>query len=395
MDTVCQISPPPFAQELWDHILSFLRGQTTDLKACSCVSRTLCAAAQPQLFHTITINPSHAVWQRKNNRNVYNNKSAAALRALLAQSPHLVPHIRRLEIDLRLTAEVLEEILATGLTCVRELKFHMGHKMEAPVVELAWRLICLPTVECVEMRSITLSKRIFSLLFAGPTPQLRKIDIHGGVPQLDSEQGEDAPVQIPTPARPSITHLHLVYSRYYMPWLLGAACPLDLEHITHADFSFTLNAGAASILLGARQTLRELTVTPADLADCPPLRLLPSLTHLTLNVDREDVPPQPSWLETFPSWLETLHPDNRVCTITILIGDLCIYARWMRELAGVDVRVAEIGLPALRWFEVRLPSPVDTDHATYFEGLKKSYVEALARLKARGVLVVTVEPIDK
>ncbi|KAJ7477719.1 hypothetical protein FB451DRAFT_1243067 [Mycena latifolia] len=390
MDTVCQISPPPFAQELWDHILSFLRGQTTDLKACSCVSRTLCAAAQPQLFHTITINPSRAV-QWKNNRNVYNNKSATALRALLAQSPHLVPHIRRLEIDLRLPAEVLEEILTTGLTCVRELQFHMGHRMDEAVVELARRLICLPTVECVEMWSITLSKRIFSLLFAGPAPQLRKIDINGCPAHLDNEQGEDTPVQIPTPARPSVTHLRLVYSRDYMPWLLGAACPFDLEHITHADLSFTLNAGAASILLGACQTLRELTVTPEDLADCPPLRLLLSLTHLTLNVHRKDVPPQPSWLETFPSWLETLHPDNRVCTITISIGELCKYARWMRELAGVDVRVAEIGLPALRCFEVRLPSPgdpADTDRVTYFEGMKKSYVEAFGRLRARGVLVV-------
>ncbi|KAJ7448413.1 hypothetical protein FB451DRAFT_1289203 [Mycena latifolia] len=389
-----EISPPPFAQELWDHILSFLRGQTTDLKACSCVSRTLCAAAQPQLFHTITINPSRGV-QWKNNHLVYNNESAAALRALLAQSPHLVPHIRRLEIDLRLTAGVLEEILATGLTCVRELQFHMGHRMDEPVVELARRLICLPTVECLEMWSITLSKRIFSLLFAGPAPQLRKIDIHA-CPH-DNERGEDAPAQILPAPRPSVTHLRLVGCCKFVPWLLDAACPFDFKHITHADVSSTLNAGAASILLGTCQTLRELTVMPEDLAHCPPLRLLPSLTHLTLNVLREGArpraPPQLSWLETFPSWLETLHPDNHVCTITISIGELCIYAQWMRELAGVDVRVAEIGLPALRCFEVRLPSPgdpADADRVTYFEGLKKSYVEALERLRARGVLVVRV-----
>ncbi|KAJ7448412.1 hypothetical protein FB451DRAFT_1289202 [Mycena latifolia] len=396
MDIVCQISPPPFAQELWDHILSFLRGQITDLKACSCVSRTLCAAAQPQLFHTIAINPSRGV-QWKNNRLVYNNESAAALRALLAQSPHLVPHIRRLEIDLRLTAGVLEEILAMGLTCVRELQIHTGHRIDESVVELARRLICLPTVECVEVCSMTLSKRFFSLLFAGPAPQLRKIDIEGSTHDpreiLDEEQDEDAPVQILTPARPSVTHLRLVYSRDYVPWLLGAACPFDLEHITHADVSSTLNAGLTSILLGAYQTLRVLTVMPDDLTHCPPLCLLPSLTHLTLKVHNETVPPQPLWLETFPSWLETLHPDNRVCAITISIGLLCIYAQWMRELAGIDVRVAQIGLPALRCFEVRLPSPGDAaerGRVTYFEGMKKSYVEALARLKARGVLVVRV-----
>ncbi|KAJ7477721.1 hypothetical protein FB451DRAFT_1243074 [Mycena latifolia] len=395
MDIVSQISPPPFAQELWDLILLFLRGHTTDLKACSCVSHTLCAAAQSQLFHTVAINPSRGVkW--KNNRLVYNNESAAALRALLTQSPHLVPHIRRLEIDLRLNAAVLEEILAMGLTCVRELQIHMGHRIDESAVELARRLVSLPTVECVEMWSMTLSKRFFSLLFAGPVPQLRKIDIEGSMHDprevLDEEQDEDA-MQNPNPARPSVTHLRLVYSSDYVPWLLSAACPFDLEHITHADVSFTMHAGAASILLGACQTLRELTVMPEDLADCPSLRLLPSLTHLTLNVHREDVTPRPSWLETFPSWLETLHPDNRICTIAISIGPLCIYAQWMRELAGIDVRVAEIGLPALRCFEIQLPSPGDAaerDRVTYFEGMKKSYVEALGRLRARGVLVVRI-----
>jgi len=60
-------------------------------------------------------------------------------------------------------------------------------------------------------------------------------------------------------------------------------------------------------------------------------------------------------------------------------------------LGTFDARVAEIALPALRRVEVRLLRPSsEAEDVAFWEGRKVLYVEALARLAARGVLAVTL-----
>jgi len=248
----------------------FLHGHTEDLKSCCLASRVLCTAAQSQLFHTIVILPSPkttTVWI--NNAAFLRTSELATCRRLAdicAESPHLGQNIRRLE--LLWYAEVFKEIFAMRLVCARELEFFPRKgfmdpkRLDERTLKSARRLVCLPTIERVEVRFMRQPAAFYSRLFDFTSPRLREICFDSCELYSGEQQQKNATAIAPT-ARRVITYLRLYDSTALSPWLLGAACPFDWTHLTHADVSASLNADIASILRGASLTLRELSLTLA------------------------------------------------------------------------------------------------------------------------------------
>jgi hypothetical protein len=306
---------------------------------------------------------------------------------------------------------VLKEILAMQLVCVREVQFRHRwdaidtKRLDERTLKLARRLLSRPTIERVEFRSMYQPAAFFSRLFADTTPQLRELDFDA-CELYSGEQHKPAPARItPTAAaRRVVTHFRLFDSSTLAPWLLGAACPFDFTHLTHADVSSSLKPGLASILRGAANTLRELSLAAgasslcqvrfirltltvqytADVDHCPPLGLFPALAHLTLNAYAE--------VTVFFPMLETLDPANGLCTITLSLWGfgLLSAAQTREQLGNFDARVSKIALPALRRVEVRFPqsSSAPVEVVAFWEAKKMLCVEALAPLAARGVSVV-------
>jgi len=366
----------------------FLSGQTAALKSCCCVSRTFCIAAQSQLFHTIAIHPHRkATW--RHNRLVFVNMgllAARRLRAILVQSPHLISHIRRLEIHLH--GEVLAEIIGIKLTSLRELQLRskIEYDIDERAVELAQNLLCLPTIERAELHSLRQTKRALSRLLSSTSPHLRAIEINACL--LDRvTQGKDAAGPVIPVTRRIVQTLRLVDSKsMFTSWLPDTGFPFDFTHLTSVEVSSSIDADVASVLRGAQITLRELSLAPDDIGDCPPLRLFPSLTALTLNTRRE-----PGISALLPL-LETFEATNCVSTITISIADHRPYRPTQQTrqlLENFDLCVADTSLPALQRVELWFLSHSSTAHEVEFwKGHKMLYVGALAKLSARGLLVV-------
>ncbi|KAF8201974.1 hypothetical protein K438DRAFT_1821020 [Mycena galopus ATCC 62051] len=381
---------PSLAQELWNHILSFLCART-DLKACSVVSRALCAAAQSQLFFSITICPS-----RKRRRGgppfdftpaTDEVKACRRLREILIESPHIRPHIRRIEILLH--PDVLTEIIIMGLPLVQEIQFRTKTfmaRVENNAVALAQQLMELPTVRRVELRSTSQTRAFLSWFFAAPPLRLETLEI--SMSELYwSEDGDEDPEPVAT--RRQIDHFHLIHSPTIARWLLHTSCPFDLTRITHADISSSMCADVGRILTKAKRSLRQLTLAPGDVDECVPLSIFPDLSQLHF-----DAPTQHDIALLLPL-LTTLDPANGMREMTITLathGDQPPLHQLEAALRTFDAIFDELPLPELQHVDIHLLcNPDDDESEDYRQSMYVMYVHSLPLLSARGILVVQIQ----
>ncbi|KAJ6526404.1 hypothetical protein B0H19DRAFT_1385701 [Mycena capillaripes] len=376
-------------QELWNYIVLFLTfGGTEDLKTCCRVSRSLCAAAQPGLFRTITLHLTRKVtWVRHRLVSVIVGLGESRrLRKVLSHSPHLIPYIHRL--DIHLHAEVLTELLAIGLTDVRGIRLRTTTKTPDYTDErsllLAQRLISLSTIERVELHSIRRPAGFFTRLLADTSPQLSEIDID--TCELSSSDHElyheGSAEQFIQPAHCRVTHLRVVSSPNFISWLVDAACPLNLANLTHAEVASVRDPHIANLLRGSHDTLSKLSFTPNDLPSVPPLRLLPVLAHLTL------VTPTARGLPALLTLLKTCDPTNDIQVITISLAGHDEELQIRECFATFDGELAGISLPTLQRVQICLPpsgsaSSHKADGMAYWKTL---YLPMLPGLLERGLL---------
>ncbi|KAJ7883104.1 hypothetical protein B0H13DRAFT_2344297 [Mycena leptocephala] len=132
----------------------------------------------------------------------------------------------------------------------------------------------------------------------------------------------------------------------FASWLLDAVCPFNVSYLTHIDVVSSMEPGVASILTGAQLTLQALTVTPFDVNDFSPLRLLPALAELTLST------PVESSTSSLLPLLETLDPTNCLSTPIILIAGFAAAQHTRELLEDSDQRLVDIPLGALQRIEM-------------------------------------------
>ncbi|KAJ7454322.1 hypothetical protein B0H11DRAFT_2244976 [Mycena galericulata] len=264
------------------------------------------------LFHSIAIRPSRNFLRRIGRPFIFPLNEVAScrrLQALLAESPHLIRYIRRIEITLH--EDVIAEILAMELL-LESIQFRTGTEtFLAEVDDRAAR--------------------------ANPPAPL-------------GYQTSRAAFHLPG-ARIShaakITSLRLVHPPTIARWLLDADCPFDLTALTHPDVSSSMCPEVAQILKTASGTLRHLTLAPDS---CVDLRLVPRLTHLN-----PDAPTERDILMALPL-LETLDPVNAVRDITPTLAqhsEKLTPEELVEVRRNFEARFADIPLPSLQRLDIR------------------------------------------
>ncbi|KAJ7445643.1 hypothetical protein FB451DRAFT_1568068, partial [Mycena latifolia] len=256
------INPTPAfdVQDLWYHILGFLRGRTSDLKNLALVSRAMCPAAQSVLFDDIDLEPP----QFEDDALIYLttqdfDASCRRLGAVLTESPHLLKYIHSLK--LTVTSDVLDQLCSMGLTSLRyiDIKFR-NFRLDNSLIEPLQNLFSLPSIRRIEVTS-----HVSPGLFSKCAPHLTDLSfvcVHRFTPASGSILvSRNAGLR-----RPEIKTLQLVASAPLDDWLVGPTCPFDLTRLIDVQIevaigrSKTMSTSLLRLLHTARSTIKRLTI---------------------------------------------------------------------------------------------------------------------------------------
>ncbi|KAJ7339226.1 hypothetical protein DFH08DRAFT_964258 [Mycena albidolilacea] len=144
-------SSPLKIQELLDHCLSYLHS-LNDLKSCARVSRFWVYAAQSRIFRAPHI--TNGSWNH--------------LLEALASSPHLISHIRQLDIQLRQpeATTTLSTVCGFPFTHVNSIVFVYESVIDPSAVAALQYLLALPTLRRVELQCTFGTFHDFTCLWA-------------------------------------------------------------------------------------------------------------------------------------------------------------------------------------------------------------------------------------
>ncbi|KAJ7439904.1 hypothetical protein B0H11DRAFT_2293197 [Mycena galericulata] len=390
--------PPSLeVQEIRDHIISFLRGMTRDLKNCALVSTSLRGAAQSVLFHDIDLDPTRYIQGGLNGETLpapsdFDAEAAAACRrlgAVVAHSPHLIKHIRRLKIRICSHPDVIVQLLAMGLTHLRDISLDADLDADSHdlVIEPLQSLIGLPSV-----REVTVSNRSSPGMLSGRVHHLTAISFNFirdfNVKLLAAQPDTDLP-------RPQITKLTAetsFMSSHVEDWLVGPRCPFDLTRLVdvHVAGSGVMGTSLSLILKTARGTIERLQLAAYDLKRTSfDFAAFPLLRYL--HIYGECV----SDLASATSTMSTLegHPSVRFVTLEIREFSREEWAdeelpveEWLHDL---DAAFAGISIPMLEELEIYLYPELEAPLTSVEEAVL--FREALPTLNASGILAIRSE----
>ncbi|KAJ7478500.1 hypothetical protein FB451DRAFT_1242141 [Mycena latifolia] len=153
--------PHPFQiQELVEQCIGFLRDSPSDLKACALVARPWTSAAQGHIFREVVISAisSVDVWPR--------------LQQILHSSPHLIHHIRRLQLDTEdLSSAALLAICKWPFSNLRYLSIY-----HLPGLAIH-QLLSLPSLTRVKLVSYFSTPSSFLQIWEGLSSKIRHLDL--------------------------------------------------------------------------------------------------------------------------------------------------------------------------------------------------------------------------
>ncbi|KAJ6550235.1 hypothetical protein B0H19DRAFT_1378823 [Mycena capillaripes] len=201
------MNQPPFAiQELVDLCIHFLRDSQRDLRACALVSRSWVYPAQSHVFREITIAGGDPGGTPLTEWGGHRGGAKPALWLQLQQtletSPHLIPHIRRLSIDIRVRAN--EQLLLSICNFPFTHLEHAGSRFDGDfTLQTAFafqELFSLPTIRSIKLKgAASLKPTTFTKIFERCSPSVRKLDVqvNGALPfPAAPENHAGAPIKL-------------------------------------------------------------------------------------------------------------------------------------------------------------------------------------------------------
>ncbi|KAJ6533716.1 hypothetical protein B0H19DRAFT_1383655 [Mycena capillaripes] len=253
--------------ELVDQCINFLGGSKCALQACALVSRSWVYPAQTLLFREfrLTVRGSTTkVWAR--------------LRASLKSSPHLIRHVRSLDLELGET-----EIATLGQIC----NFQFTHLDRICVVHLGYlalqsaqalqQLLGRPTLRRVELRCMFLDPAHFMQIWSDCSPSIRHVDM-----RCLSVRPHFSIVPYPgTPIR--LESLHMGSEGSLDSRLLQESRLFDPSHLTTLSFDSKINVNWQELTPHVR-TVKTLIFEATDPRAPLDLSLLPSLTVMRIYI---------------------------------------------------------------------------------------------------------------
>ncbi|KAJ7662662.1 hypothetical protein DFH06DRAFT_1325019 [Mycena polygramma] len=258
------MGPNPLAiQELLNNCLDFLHDSTAALRACALVSRAWLAPAQSHLFRDFIAGRP---------------RFTKRFRQTLLTSPHLIRHVRRLQIQMNSRdVPTLSGICTLPFTHLHSLFITASYPLSESMEMAFQHLLRSPTLRCVRLRSIFPEPAIFREC----SPSIRDVELIciGRKSFIDKDT---SPIWHQRPTVP-LQCLHLLgYSDSLVHALMHNLYPFDLSQLK----SFKMN-GSAEIpwrqfgpVVETIETLSLVSInpkTPLDFSVFPALNLAPPI----------------------------------------------------------------------------------------------------------------------
>jgi hypothetical protein len=160
-------------QELVDTIVYLIRGSGPDLRACALVSRSWVHPAQSHLFRECR-------FTQILNEKRYRPEMWARLKQTLEISPHLISHIRHLNLHIRLDGDsILSSICNFSFTHLEHVEGHFYATMSVQQALDLRQLLSMSTVRQVALTlpRPSLEPDIFPKIFERCSPALRDLEL--------------------------------------------------------------------------------------------------------------------------------------------------------------------------------------------------------------------------
>ncbi|KAJ7112321.1 hypothetical protein C8R44DRAFT_985189 [Mycena epipterygia] len=286
------------AQELVDHIISFLHNSPADWPTCALVSRSWVYPAQSYIFRHIRFLSAPSV----------NEGRWAHFEAISATSTHLIPHVRQLDIiDLKVSTKTFMAICNFAFTRLDGVSIRLDSPTPTSTLAVQ-QLLSLPTLRRLQLSCNSTDLANFSQIWDRCFPSLKHLELS----YYPNSLGGVRPTQHPTSSiRLESLALRNASARI---WLTHPHCPLDFSGLRALSIHHNTDLLGSQTFALARQTVQTLDLAPEF--NTPTLDLS---SFATLAVLRIRVTPRSwSWMITT---LFTITPSSHILKI-VFIGPL-------------------------------------------------------------------------
>ncbi|KAJ7478449.1 hypothetical protein FB451DRAFT_1396222 [Mycena latifolia] len=256
-------------QELVDHCIGFLRDSPSDLKACAVVSRSWTSASQSHIFGQLSIRhtPLNNGWPR--------------ILEILRLSPHLILHIRRLELFSEgFSLEAFVAICEFPFTHIHHLLIHHPN-CTVPGGLAIQQLLSLPSLTHVKIFADFLNPSCFLEMWVRGSPTIRHLDLFC----YSSSPGFVRPIPDRRSTPIALDSLRIQLGDYISDWITHDLCPLDLSRLRFLSIICARQPVLQSATFAAAlRTLEVLDLMLKASADVLDLSTLPSLVLIRMTI---------------------------------------------------------------------------------------------------------------
>ncbi|KAJ7495412.1 hypothetical protein FB451DRAFT_1550837 [Mycena latifolia] len=336
----------PLPRELTDYITDFLHDSPSDLKACALVSRAFVEAAQFHIFKELTIGRGNdGPWSR--------------VQGTLNASPHLIRHIRRLELHpRRMSIETLASVCSFPFTHLKEIS-SFNFTLSLPSAIAFQQLLALPSLRSVGIMCRFEEPPTFLHIWDRCSPNIKHLHLTSF--QTSREAFQVTAHHCSAPIR--LESLRITAVEGVRDWVNHPLCPFDFSGITALSIFIYTEVVRWPKFAPVLRTLKVLDFSVY--ASEPPIDLSPFLNLALLRIFLYSAQ---AWPNAFDA-LATIAPTNRIRKIVIY-----------GAIAGADPEELDAKLSALPLHQ--LPAVEFQMAPAYFAQL----APALNRLNSRNMV---------
>ncbi|KAJ7105201.1 hypothetical protein C8R44DRAFT_806805 [Mycena epipterygia] len=322
------------AQELVEHIITLLHNSPLDLLSCALVSRRWADPAQSHIFRRISFGgaqlDNERLWDR--------------LREALTISPHLIRHIRQLDVyGLQLSMDTFTAICSFPFTHLDGISFLHIRLGQSCVIGLQ-RVLSLPSLRRVRINFHFAEPAPFFQIWDRCAPGLRHLELllqHPPDISFESRSPHDFPSTV------RLESLRIT-GPSEIQWLMHGLHPFDFSYLRFLSIYGYMEILQSPKFVPALQTIETLDflIDEGLTIDLSPF---PSLTLIHMSVYSGK-----SWPSMFLAF-STIVPSNRISKIIINItGNENSLTQ--NNLAQLDSQLSELPMqhPPVVEFEMGL-----------------------------------------
>ncbi|KAJ7133298.1 hypothetical protein C8R44DRAFT_870704 [Mycena epipterygia] len=281
------------AQELIDHIISFLHDSPGAFRACALVSQSWVYSAQARIFRCITFVSTNVA---------ENDRQWARLQHTLDTSPHLIRHIRQLDVytpDNQLSAETFLAICNFPFTHLDGVSVRYDGVALLTALALQ-QLLSLPTLRHLRIQCHRTEPTIFLQIWNRCSASLRHLALlsrHRFSDTLLSTHHSSMPVRLESLQIESTLD----------------GCPFDVSHLKALSVFDKTDIFQSPNFMAAHQTIEVLDFAVYSNQQTIDLSSFPRLVFLRISTFSRE-----PWLSVLVlRALSSIPPSNRIRTMTL------------------------------------------------------------------------------